>query len=131
MAVCSVSAQFECDIEKVWNTVTSPENYRWRSDLSRIERIDDNRFAEYTKDGFVTEFTVTAEKFCSLWEFDIENQNIKGHWKGEFWQEDGVSKITFTENVTAKKFFIRPILKAYLKRQQKLYISDLKKALHN
>lgn len=99
--------------------------------MSRIERIGNNRFVEYTKDGFATEFTVTAKEFCSLWEFDIENQNIKGHWKGEFWQEGGVSKITFTENVTAKKFFIRPFVRLYLKNQQKLYINDLKKALHN
>ena len=41
---------------------------------------------------------------------------------------DGV-EIDFTEDVTAKKVFMKPFVKGYLKKQQETYVNDLKKAL--
>ena len=37
--------------------------------------------------------------------------------------------VSFTEYVTAKKLCLRPFVKQYLKKQQSLFVSDLKKAL--
>lgn len=37
MAVSNIKVAFQSDIQKVWRTVTSLENYTWRSDLSKIE----------------------------------------------------------------------------------------------
>ena len=37
----------------------------------------------------------------------------------------------FTEDVTAKKFFAKPFVKGYLKKQQALYVKDLRKALQD
>lgn len=31
MAVAKINVTFDCGIEKVWNIVTSLENYEWRS----------------------------------------------------------------------------------------------------
>ena len=44
MAVSKIQAVFHSDIENVWNIVTSLENYKWRSDLSRIEIINEKQF---------------------------------------------------------------------------------------
>lgn len=129
MAVLNVKVTFQCDIQRVWEVATSLENYSWRSDLSKIEIINENQFAEYTKDGYATAFTVTAREPYSRWEFDMENDNIRGHWIGIFTQKNGWTEIDFTENVTAKKFFLKPFVKAYLRKQQSLYVNDLKKAL--
>ena len=129
MAVSNIRASFTCKIEKVWNVVTSLENYQWRSDLSKIEIISENQFVEYTKDGYATTFTITASKPCNLWEFDMENDNMKGHWTGIFTEKDGQTEIDFTEDVTAKKLVMKPFVKAFLKKQQTLYVSDLEKAL--
>lgn len=129
MAVLNVKAFFQSDIKKVWEVVTSLENYSWRSDLSRIEMIKENQFIEYTKDGYPTTFTITRAEEYRRWEFDMENSNMKGHWIGIFTEKGNGTEIDFTENVTAKKLFIKPFVKAYLKKQQKLYISDLRKAL--
>lgn len=129
MAVSNKKATFPCAIQQVWETVTSLDNYAWRSDISRIEVMSENRFAEYTREGYKTVFTVTATEPCKRWEFDMENDRIKGHWTGLFSQKDGNTEIEFTEEVAAKKFYLKPFVKAYLKRQQTLYISDLKKAL--
>lgn len=129
MAVSKIQAVFHSDIENVWNIVTSLENYKWRSDLSRIEIINEKQFIEYTKDGYATTFTITAQEPCKRWEFDMENSNMKGHWTGIFSEAEGQTIIDFTEDVTAKKLIMKPFVKAYLKKQQEQYISDLRKAL--
>lgn len=131
MAVSSVKATFPEDIQKVWETVTDFQNYSWRSDLSKTERLSENKFVEYTKQGYQTTFTVTVTEPYKRWEFDMENGNMKGHWSGVFTQKDGETEVIFTENVTAKKFFMKPFLKAYLKKQQSQFIADLKTALRN
>lgn len=129
MAVASIEATFPCDVKKVWETVTSLEKYAWRSDVSRIEVLDGRQFVEYTKEGYATTFTVTAVEPYRRWEFDLENDNIRGHWTGVFTQKGGQTEIVFTEDVAAKKWIMRPFVKAYLKKQQARYVSDLTKAL--
>ena len=129
MAVSTIKVTFPCDVKKVWETVTSLEKYTWRSDLSKIEILNDKQFVEYTKDGYATAFTITVMELYRRWEFDIENDNIKGHWTGVFIQKGGQTEIEFTEDVTAKKFIMKPFVKAYLRKQQSQYVSDLKKAL--
>lgn len=129
MAVSKIKAVFQSDIQKVWEVVTSLKNYSWRSDLSKIEILNENQFIEYTKDGYSTTFTITKTEPYTRWEFDMENTNMKGHWTGIFTEKDGNTEIEFIEEVTAKKIIMKPFVKSYLKKQQALYISDLRKAL--
>ena len=129
MAVSNIKASFQRSVLDVWEVVTSLENYQWRSDLSKIEVLNEKQFVEYTKDGFATTFTVTAVEPCKRWAFDLENANMRGRWIGVFTEKDGQTEIDFTEEVTTKKWFMKPFVKAFLKKQQQLYVSDLKKAL--
>ena len=129
MAISKINAVFTVNIQKVWEVVTSLENYQWRSDLSRIEIINEKQFVEYTKEGFPTTFTITATEIYKRWEFDMENSNMYGHWIGTFCETNGKSEVVFTEDVTAKKWFMKPFVKSFLKKQQSQYIADLKKAL--
>lgn len=129
MAISGIRVVLPCDLNKVWETATSLTAYGWRSDLGRIEVLDDARFVEYTKEGYATTFTTTALEPRRRWEFDLENGNITGHWRGLFSEADGQTQLVLVENVTAKRFWMRPFVKAYLKRQQKRYIADLKRAL--
>ena len=129
MAVSNIKVVLDKDIKEVWETVTSLDNYAWRSDLGKIEVLSDKQFVEYTKDGYATTFTVTVTEPYKRWEFDMENDNIKGHWIGVFTEKEGKTEIDFTEDVNAKKFFMKPFVKSYLKKQQSHYVSDLKKAL--
>lgn len=129
MAVSNIRVVFPCDIRKVWETVTDVENYGWRSDLSRTEVLDEKRFLEYTTEGYATTFTVTVSEYCKRWEFDMENSNMKGHWIGLFTQKGEETEVDFTEEVITKKFFMRPFVSSYLKKQQARFISDLRKAL--
>ena len=49
----------------------------------------------------------------------MENENIKGHWTGIFYDHRGRTTIDFTEKVT--------VAGRYLRKQQLSYVSDLKK----
>lgn len=131
MTSSTITATFACNIEKVWNIVTSLENYSWRSDLSRIEIVNEAQFVEYTTDGFATAFTITSEEPCKRWEFDMENGNMKGHWTGIFSEIDGQTQITFTEEVMVKKPLMKLFIKPFLKKQQARYIADLQKIIQN
>ncbi len=131
MAVSKITAHFDCSIIDVWNAVTSIENYGWRSDIDRIEVINDRQFIEYSKDGYATFFTTTVFDPCKRWEFDMENSNMKGHWAGVFSQQNDRTCIEYTETVNSKKLLMKPFVKIYLKKQQEKYLSDLEKALRN
>ena len=128
MTVSNMKTTLKSNIKDVWEIVTSLENYAWRSDISRIEIVNEKQFVEYTKDDYPTTFTITVKE-TYRYEFDMDNSNMSGHWTGIFNQlADGV-EIDFTEDVTAKKVFMKPFVKGYLKKQQETYVNDLKKAL--
>lgn len=129
MTTSNIKARIPCDIHKVWEVVTDVEHYTWRSDLSRTEVINDKQFIEYTKEDYPTTFTITATEPYKCWEFDMENSNMEGHWIGIFTSRDGETEIDFTEHVTVKKFFMKPFIKSYLKKQQAQFVSDLRKAV--
>ena len=88
MAVSNIKAVLLSNIRNVWNIVISLENYQWRSDLSKIERINEKQFVEYAKNGYTTTFSITASEPFKWWEFDMENSNMKGHWTGIFTEKD-------------------------------------------
>ena len=75
MVTSSIKAILLCEIHRVWEAVTAVEGYAWRSDLSKTEILDENRFVEYTKDGYPTYFTVTKTEPPYCWELKL----VKNH----------------------------------------------------
>ncbi len=131
MIKSNIKKEFNCDIEKIWNIVTDNNNYFWRSDLSKIEIVDDNHFIEYTKNNYPTYFTITSKKKCKEYKFDMENTNIKGKWIGLFKElSNGKIELDFTEEIEANNFIMKLLAKPYLKSQQKKYLKDLEKELN-
>lgn len=59
----------------------------------------------------------------------MENDNLSGQWVGLFIEKEDKTIIDFTENIVRKKPVLKILLKLYLKKQQKLYLRDLKKEL--
>ena len=130
MATSNIKALIPGELQKVWELVLDIENYgAWRSDLGKTEIISEKQFIEYTKDGYSTTFTVTKEDPYRRWEFDMENSNMKGHWIGVFIDKGNETEIDFTECVEAKKIFMKPFVKLYLKKQQAKFVADMRKAL--
>lgn len=127
MAVSNMTAELSAEAENVLSVVTSPES-SWRSDLREIRVIDDRHFIEIDKNGFETRFTVTDIKPYSLLRYEIENDNLTGVWTGKFDFKNGKTLIDFTEDIIPKKAILKPFVKLFLKKQQKTYLEDLKKA---
>lgn len=129
MAVSNKKAMFSSDIHTIWSIMTDVERCAWRSDLSKTEVLNEKQFVEYTKEGYATTFTVTVKVPYRRWEFDMENGNMKGHWTGILTERDGQTEIDFTEDVTPKKWWMKLFVRGFLKKQQELYISDLRRVL--
>lgn len=131
MIKSNIKKEFNCDIEKLWNIITDNTNYIWRSDLSKIEIVDDTHFIEYAKNNYPTYFTITSKVNLKEYKFDIENSNIKGKWIGIFKKFDnGDILLDFTEEIETNNFIMKLFAKPYLKSQQKRYINDLEKELN-
>ena len=132
MTTSNIKALINSDIHKVWQVGLKVEKYKTRRrDPSKTEIINEKQFIEYTNGDYATRFTVTVVEPYKRWEFDMENSNMKGHWVGVFTSLGSKTQIDFTENITPKKWFMKPFVKAYLKKQQKQFILDLKKHLSN
>lgn len=130
MVKSNLKKEFNCDIEKLWNIITDNTKYAWRSDLSKIEIVDDKQFIEYAKNNYPTNFTITSKIKFREYKFDIENTNIKGKWIGIFKELDnGCALLDFTEEVDANNIIMKLLAKPYLKSMQKRYMKDLEKEL--
>ena len=129
MPTSRVTVHFPCPVEQVWQTVTDLMNTAWRSDLARIEVLDEAHFVEHTKSGYATNFTVTAYEPLRRWAFTMENDNMSGSWEGIFETAEGSTRFHCTETINAKHWWMRPLVPGYLKRQQRLYLDDLRREL--
>ena len=131
MIKSNIKKEFNCDIKELWGVITDNTNYSWRSDLSKIEIVDDKHFIEYTKNNYPTYFTITSKENLKEYKFDIENTNIKGKWIGIFNElENGNVLLDFTEEIETNNVIMKLLAKPYLKSQQKRYFRDLEKQLN-
>ena len=129
MTISKTKMVIDAPLTCVWEVVTSLENYTWRSDISKLEVINDKQFVEISREGISTDFTITVTKPYQQWAFDIENDNMTGHWIGNFTDHETYTEVEFIETVTAKKILMKPFIKMYLKKQQAIYCQDLKQAV--
>ncbi|MBS5682492.1 MAG: polyketide cyclase [Clostridia bacterium] len=131
MIKSNIKKQFSCDKNKLWDIITDNSNYKWRTDLLKIEIKDETHFIEYTTNNFPTYFTITAKEKLKEYKFDLENTNLKGKWIGIFKElPNGNIELDFTEEIEVKNFIMKLLAKPYLKSQQKKYMKDLEKELN-
>lgn len=127
MAIANIKATIHCSRKELWEVITAYEAYTWRSDLSKTEVVNENQFIEVALNGFATTFTITKVEPYKRWEFDIENDNMRGHWVGLFTANGDETFIDFTEDVRVKKAIMKPFVKIFLRKQQAQFVEDLKK----
>lgn len=133
MISSNIKRQFKCDKDKIWDVITNNTSYSWRSDLSKIQIVDEKHFIEYTKNNYPTYFTIISKEKYKEYEFELENTNIKGKWKGIFKElSNGNVELEFIEEVEVKvnNIIMKLLAKSYLKSQQKRYMKDLEKELN-
>lgn len=130
MHIVKIEENLEGLIDNIWDFMTNLNNQLWRTNIKTIQIIDDSHFIEFDNEGYETHFTITNKIKNDRYEFDIENKNIQGHWVGQLKQFDNQSvHIEFTETIQVHNKMMNLLAKSYLKKQQKQYINDLKKAL--
>ena len=121
MIKSNIKKQFSCDKNKLWDIITDNSNYKWRTDLLKIEIKDETHFIE----------SITAKEKLKEYKFDLENTNLKGKWIGIFKElPNGNIELDFTEEIEVKNFIMKLLAKPYLKSQQKKYMKDLEKELN-
>ena len=131
MIKSNIKKQFSCDKNKLWNIITDNSNYKQRTDLSKIEIIDETHFVEYTINNFSTYFTITAKEKLKEYKFDLENANLKGKWIGIFKElTNGNIELDFTEEIEVNSLIMKLLAKSYLKSQQKRYMKNLERELN-
>lgn len=130
MATSKTKTIINSNIQQVWKTILDIDNYStWRSNINNIKIINEKQFIEYTNGSCYTLFTTTNIEEYKRWEFDVDSRKVEGHWIGIFTSKGDKTEINFIEYVNAKKFYLQPFLKFYLKKQQKQFVKDLKKYL--
>ena len=129
MATSRVTVRFPCPVEQVWQTVTGLTHTAWRSDLKGVEVLDETHFVEHTQSGYATHFTVMACEPPRRWAFTMENGNMAGSWEGIFETAENGTRLHCTETVNARRWWMRPFVPGYLKRQQRRYLDDLRREL--
>lgn len=113
----------------LWDIVTDNNNTAWRSDLSRVEIVNDLEFIEYTTGGISTKFAITNKIEYEYYEFSFGNKNMSGLWYGKFIEVDkNVTRLEFTEEIK----FCNPVVELIsyiffpIKSNQKKYMRDLR-----
>ena len=129
MATSRVTVRFPCPVEQVWQTVTGLTHTAWRSDLKGVEVLDETHFVEHTQSGYATHFTVMACEPPRRWAFTMENGNMAGSWEGIFETAENGTRLHCTETVNARRWWMRPFVPGYLRRQQRRYLDDLRREL--
>lgn len=130
MIKSNIKKQFFCNKNRLWDIITNNTNHFWRSDLSKIEIIDETHFVEYDKNNSPTYFTITSKERLKEYKFDLENDNLRGKWIGIFKElPNGKIELDFTEEIVVKGLIMKLLAKPYLKSQQKRYMRDLEKEL--
>ena len=131
MIKSNIKKQFSCDKNKLWNIIIDNSNYKWRTDLSKIEIIDETHFVEYNTGNFPTYFTITTKEKLKEYKFDLENANLKGKWIGIFKElTNGNIELDFTEEIEVNSLIMKLLAKSYLKSQQKRYMKNLERELN-
>ncbi|MDE6625565.1 MAG: polyketide cyclase [Lachnospiraceae bacterium] len=129
MAVSNLRVMFPFPVETMWDLITSREDYSWRSNLNRIEILNENQFVEYTKEGDVTTVTVREEMKYRKWELDMENKDINGRWTCMLYSWGDSTEICITEEINPKKLYLMPFVPAYLEERRVTYMKDLTRVL--
>ncbi len=131
MIKSNIKVKLNFDIVKVWNKVTYLENYSWRSDLSKLEILNNDTFIIKGKNNTKTVCKITFAKLYRQWNLKIDNKHFFGEYIGVFSGDENHCVFEIKGDLKAKKIFLLPFLKDMLKKQQNDFINDLQRALLN
>jgi hypothetical protein len=125
------------NVKDIWNIVGDNKNYSWRSDISRVEIVEDEKiWIEYydADKKYFSTFTLTEKVADKKYAFDMDNKNYYGKWIGEFEEiNQHETKCMFTEEIYIKNKLMNFLAKYFwnLEKIQNQYFADLEKKLES
>lgn len=123
-----MTVDFKSEVAAVFKVITNLKDWSWRSDLTRVEQIGDNRFIEYDRKQRETKIFVTDLRENIQFDYDVENNSYRGHWSGQFAPlPDGGCRMYLNFD-----FEPQSILGKFVRvdKFEERYIEDLKKELN-
>ncbi len=130
MAKVTMRAEFPCPVERVWRAVTDLERWDWRSDILGMWTGDGGRtFVELGRDRVRTYFQVTAFAPRCWYAVDMESEKLSGRWEGYFSSCGAGTRVEFTFEARLKSRTLGLLARTCLRRRQRQYIEDLRRAL--
>ena len=67
-----MTVDFKSEVAAVFKVITNLKDCSWRSDLTRVEQIGDNRFIEYDRKQRETKIFVTDLRENIQFDYDVE-----------------------------------------------------------
>ncbi|NLY20659.1 MAG: hypothetical protein GXZ08_05210 [Tissierellia bacterium] len=131
MREANIFANLKSSPRSVWEVITNKEDYSWRSDLEKIEIVDETKFIEYHKSGNKTVFIIVDKIPYEEYRLNIFHDKFTGEWVAKLKEKsDGTTieiykKIEMTDKLTE----LMSYMSINMKMEQKIYIRDLKKKL--
>lgn len=123
-----VTVDFKGEVEKVFKTVINLGDCSWRSDLLKVEKIDNDRYIEYDRKGRATKIKITDCHKNIQFEYDVYNDNYTGHWCGQFAPlKDGGCRMYLLFYFEPHSIFGKFV---NVDKFEERYLEDLKKELH-
>jgi len=125
------------NVKTIWDIVVNNNDYKWRSDVKKVEILEDGKnWKEYydVKEKFFTKFTLKEKKGYTIYSFDMDNKNFYGNWMGNFTKiNDNETKCVFTETIYVKDKIMNIIAKVFwnIEKIQEQYFRDLENKLRN
>lgn len=114
-------------LPRVWQVVTNNADYRWRSDLARLELHPDGTWSEYDQAGHETCFRQAEKTPYRRYSFTMENKLFSGVWAGSFTETPEGTQLLLEEEIGVKNPIMRFIAGCFwkLEKIQQSYIADL------
>ena len=130
MPIVKMCAEFSCPVERVWRTVTDLEHWSWRSDIRGMWSNSGGRtFVELSRDRTHTYFQITAFAPRRWYALNMESEKLSGRWECYFSQAGAGTQVEFTMEAQFKRPMPGFRTAVCLRRRQKQYITDLRRAL--
>ena len=123
------------NIKTIWNIVANNKDYKWRTDIKKLEILENGKdWIEYydEKEKFLTGFKLKTKEEYALYSFDMENKNFYGNWTGKFIEiNENETKCIFTEKIYVKNKIMNLLAQFFwnIEKIQEQYFKDLEKKL--
>ena len=117
-------------VADVWGRVAVDRTQAWRSDLARVEVIDDQRWIEHPRSGPPVRFAAVRVEAPRRFVVAFEGSGFRGTWDGSFVEEAGATVLRFSEEVDVENPFMRVVARLFFgpDRAMARYRADLERS---